>query len=91
MTNSVKVQVADRRARILKDLSADAHFLSELIDQSMKPYAAEIGDTHMQNALLEAINQLNRVHLWAEAWRVSDEGELSGLELRRREPVRRAR
>lgn len=73
MTNSVKVQAIERRARILKDLSADAHFLSELIDQTMKPYAAEIGDVPMQNALLEAINQLNRVHLWAEAWRITDE------------------
>lgn len=86
MTNSVKVQAADRRAWLLKNLNEDARFLSELIDQTMKPYAQELGDAPMQAALAEATYQLTRVQLWAEGWQLTD-----GLELRRREPARKSR
>lgn len=84
LTNSVKVQAKERREQAYERLSADAAFLDSLV-QTMMPDARLVENESIRAALLEVGYHLARVSAWADAARYE------GLELRRREPVRRSR
>ena len=85
MTNSVKVQAKEQRTQAYERLSADAAFLGELV-KTMLPDARLVENESIRAELVEIQYHLTRVELWASAGHIG-----GGMELRRREPVRRSR